>query len=155
MILEITLAIFFILAYLLTLYFIDKSRCKKLIKTLVTQAEGLDLAWVTSQLSTSQSKLPLAKTISQYVVTKTASTLIEKKLTEKVTDIIKPNVEENVLGEKIDLGTDTSKTVVDLAHEVLQSDSKGVISVFGEAEGNTEKDGVDWKVGVGYAKKIK
>ena len=50
---------------------------------------------------------------------------------------------------------DTSKTVVDLAHEVLQSDSKGVISVFGEADGNTERDGVDWKVGVGFAKKIK
>ena len=63
--------------------------------------------------------------------------------------IIEKQVEK--LPEKIDLSAQDNATL--LVDKAMESDSKGLISVYGKIKGGEDKK-VDYEVGVNYIKKL-
>ena len=68
----------------------------------------------------------------------------------KVEQIIESNVEK-VKVDRIDLGAmDNANLLVD---KVMQSEDKGIISVYGKVVGDNEKK-INYEVGLNYIKKL-
>ena len=94
---------------------------------------------VSEFISGNQTTLPLSKTITKVVESKIDS-IIENRLPE-------------IKAEKIDLGSPIIANTI-LAERVLESDSKGLITVYGNVTGGEVKE-VEWEIGANYVHKIK
>ena len=138
-----------ILLYIIGLYAINKNRATELVKDLMRYAQvsidGGDLkkefvkSAVSEFISGNQTTLPLSKTITKVVESKIDS-IIESKVPE-------------IKAEKIDLGSPIIANTI-LAEKVLESDSKGLITVYGNVTGGEVKK-VEWEIGANYVHKIK
>ena len=138
-----------ILLYVIILYFINKNKATELIKDLMRYAQisinGGDLkkefvkSAVSEFISGNQTTLPLSKTVNKIVE-------------NKIDDIIEDKVSE-IKSEKIDLGSPIISNTI-LAERVLESDSKGLITVYGRVTGGEIKK-TEWEIGANYVHKIK
>ena len=90
-------------------------------------------------ISGNQITLPLSKTITKVVESKIDS-IIESRLPE-------------VKAEKIDLSSAMNTNNI-LAERVLESDSKGLITIYGRVTGGEIKK-VEYEIGANYVHKIK
>ena len=123
-----------ILLYVIILYFINKNKATELVKDLMRYAQisinGGDLkkefvkSAVSEFISGNQTTLPLSKTVNKIVE-------------NKIDDIIENKVSE-IKSEKIDLGSPIIANTI-LAERVLESDSKGLITVYGRVTGGEIK----------------
>lgn len=137
-----------ILLYVIILYFINKNKATELVKDLMRYAQisinsgDLKKEFVKSAVSEfisgNQTTLPLSKTITKVVE-------------NKIDDIIESKVSE-IKSEKIDLGSPIVANTI-LAERVLESDSKGLITVYGRITGGEVKK-VEWETGINYIKKL-
>ena len=137
------------LLYIIILYFINKNKATELIKDLMRYAQisinGGDLkkefvkSAVSEFISGNQTTLPLSKTVNKIVE-------------NKIDDIIENKVSE-IKSEKIDLGLPIIANTI-LAERVLESDSNGLITVYGRVTGGEIKK-TEWEVGANYVHKIK
>ena len=137
------------LLYIIILYFINKNKATELIKDLMRYAQisinGGDLkkefvkSAVSEFISGNQTTLPLSKTVNKIVE-------------NKIDDIIENKVSE-IKSEKIDLGSPIIANTI-LAERVLESDSKGLITVYGRVAGGEIKK-TEWEIGANYVHKIK
>ncbi len=137
------------LLYIIILYFINKNKTTELIKDLMRYAQisinGGDLkkefvkSAVSEFISGNQTTLPLSKTVNKIVE-------------NKIDDIIENKVSE-IKSEKIDLGSPIIANTI-LAERVLESDSKGLDTVYGRVTGGEIKK-TEWEVGANYVHKIK
>lgn len=114
-------------------------------------------------------KAPMSKTLIKYFIKygldkfiKTEAVTINKTIAKTIKDTVKSATQTGVeigvatLAENI-LKTEepsTNDTVVELASEVLKSNSEGVISIFGKVMKDGDKPKPDIEVGVGIAKKF-
>ena len=141
--------ILIVLLYIIILYFINKNKATELVKDLMRYAQisinsgDLKKEFVKSAVSEfisgNQTNLPLSKTITKVVENKIDS-IIESSLPE-------------IKAEKIDLGSPIISNTI-LAKRVLESDSKGLITVYGNVTGGEVKK-VEWEIGANYVHKIK
>lgn len=137
------------LLYIIGLYAINKNKANNLVKDLMKYAQininsgDLKKEFVKSAVSEfisgNQTTLPLSKTITKVVESK-IDNIIESKVPE-------------IKSEKIDLGSPIIANTI-LAERVLESDSKGLITVYGNITGGEIKK-VEWKTGLNFIKKIK
>ena len=137
-----------VLLYIIILYFINKNKATELVKDLMRYAQisinGGDLkkefvkSAVSEFISGNQTTLPLSKTITKVVE-------------NKIDNIIESKVPE-IKSEKIDLGSQIIANTI-LAERVLESDSKGLITVYGNVAGGEVKK-VEWEIGANFIKKI-
>ena len=137
------------LLYIIILYFINKNKATELVKDLMRYAQisinGGDLkkefvkSAVSEFISGNQTTLPLSKTVNKIVE-------------NKIDDIIENKVSE-IKSEKIDLGSPIISSTI-LAERVLESDSKGLITVYGRVTGGEIKK-TEWEIGANYVHKIK
>ena len=137
-----------ILLYIIGLYAINKNRATELVKDLMRYAQvsidGGDLkkefvkSAVSEFISGNQTTLPLSKTITKVVENK-IDNIIESKVSE-------------IKSEKIDLGSPIIANTI-LAERVLESDSKGLITVYGRVTGGEVKK-AEWEIGANFIKKI-
>ena len=137
------------LLYIIILYFINKNKATKLVKDLMRYAQisinGGDLkkefvkSAVSEFISGNQTTLPLSKTVNKIVE-------------NKIDDIIENKVSE-IKSEKIDLGPPIIANTI-LAERVLESDSKGLITVYGRVTGGEIKK-TEWEIGANYVHKLK
>ena len=140
--------ILIVLLYIIILYFINKNKATELVKDLMRYAqisinsEYLKKEFVKSAVSEfisgNQTTLPLSKTITKVVENK-IDNIIESKVLE-------------IKSEKIDLGSPIIANTI-LAERVLESDSKGLITVYGNVTGGEVKK-VEWEIGANFIKKI-
>ena len=138
-----------ILLYVIILYFINKNKATELVKDLMRYAQvsinsgDLKKEFVKSAVSEfisgNQTTLPLSKTITKVVE-------------NKIDDIIESKVSE-IKSEKIDLGSPIIANTI-LAERVLESDSKGLITVYGRVAGGGIKK-TEWEIGANYVREIK
>ena len=136
------------LLYIIILYFINKNKATELVKDLMRYAQisinsgDLKKEFVKSAVSEfisgNQTTLPLSKTVNKIVE-------------NKIDDIIENKVSE-IKSEKIDLGSPIIANTI-LAERVLESDSKGLITVYGRVTGGEIKK-TEWEVGANFLKKI-
>ena len=136
------------LLYVIILYFINKNKATELVKDLMKYAQisinGGDLkkefvkSAVSEFISGNQTTLPLSKTITKVVE-------------NKIDNIIESKVPE-VKSEKIDLGSPIIANTI-LAERVLESDSKGLVTVYGRVTGGEVKK-VEYEIGANFIKKI-
>lgn len=137
-----------VLLYVIILYFINKNKATELVKDLMRYAQisinsgDLKKEFVKSAVSEfisgNQTTLPLSKTIT-------------KAVENKIDDIIESKVSE-IKSEKIDLGSPIVANTI-LAERVLESDSKGLVTVYGRVTGGEVKK-VEWETGINYIKKL-
>ena len=137
-----------VLLYIIILYFINKNKATELVKDLMRYAQisinGGDLkkefvkSAVSEFISGNQTTLPLSKTITKVVE-------------NKIDNIIESKVPE-IKSEKIDLGSQIIANTI-LAERVLESDLKGLITVYGNVAGGEVKK-VEWEIGANFIKKI-
>lgn len=140
--------ILIVLLYIVILYFINKNKATELVKDLMRYAQisinGGDLKkeFVKSAVSEfiygNQTNLPLSKTITKIVESK-IDNIIESKVPE-------------IKAEKIDLGSPIIANTI-LAKRVLESDSKGLITVYGNITGGEIKK-VEYETGINFLKKL-
>ena len=138
-----------ILLYIIILYFINKNKATELVKDLMRYAQisinGGDLkkefvkSAVSEFISGNQTTLPLSKTVNKIVENK-IDNIIENKVSE-------------IKSEKIDLSSPIISNTI-LAERVLDSDSKGLITVYGRVTGGEIKK-TEWEIGANYVHKIK
>ena len=136
------------LLYIIILYFINKNKATELVKDLMRYAQistnsgDLKKEFVKSAvlefISGNQTTLPLSKTITKVVE-------------NKIDDIIESKVSE-IKSEKIDLGSPIIANTI-LAERVLESDSKGLVTVYGRVTGGEVKK-VEYEIGANFIKKI-
>ena len=137
-----------ILLYIIGLYAINKNKANNLVKDLMKYAQIIFndnsikkdfVKSVTSELiSDNKSGLPFSKTITKVVENK-IDNIIEEKLPE-------------VKAEKIDLSSAMNTNTI-LAEKVLESDSKGLITIYGRVTGGETKK-VEYEIGISYIKKL-
>ena len=137
------------LLYIIILYFINKNKATELVKDLMRYAQisinGGDLkkefvkSAVSEFISGNQTTLPLSKTVNKIVE-------------NKIDDIIENKVSE-IKSEKIDLSSPIISNTI-LAERVLESDSNGLITVYGRVTGGEIKK-TEWEIGANYVHKIK
>ena len=137
-------------------YFIESGNgCQKLSKALELFNVELD-------------KMPIiTKGIIKLIFTQAKLTkILDNEIVPEINQVVKPQVEKVVakvtdvavekLVEKINLTEEpsTNSEVIEMAKVVASSDKSNILSVIAEAKGNTRKEGVDWNVSAGYAKKF-
>ena len=137
------------LLYIIGLYVINKNKANNLVKDLMKYAQVIFndssvkkdfVKSVTSELiSDNNSGLPFSKTITKVVENK-IDNIIEEKLPE-------------VKAEKIDLSSAMNTNNI-LAERVLESDSKGLITIYGRVTGGEIKK-VEYEAGINYIIKKK
>ena len=133
-----------ILLYIIGLYAINKNKANNLVKDLMKYAQIIFndnsikkdfVKSVTSELiSDNKSGLPFSKTITKVVENK-IDNIIEEKLPE-------------VKAEKIDLSSAMNTNNI-LAERVLESDSKGLITIYGRVTGGEIKN-VEYETGINF-----
>ena len=144
---EILLVIPFSLGYLVTLYLISKQKATKITLELMRYAkEYLDSGDIKKEFVKETTKEILSSTISSLPLSSTVHKVVESK----VEQIIESNVEK-VKAEKIDLGAMENANL--LVDKVMQSEDKGIISVYGKGVGDDDKK-INYEVGVNYIKKL-
>ena len=143
---EIILLLIMILLYFVILYFINKQRAISLISELVKYAEIYIRG---GDLKKSFVKQATSDFISNVTTSAPLTKAVTKVVESKVDKIIEKEVEK--LPEKIDLSAQDNATL--LVDKAMESDSKGLISVYGKIKGGEDKK-VDYEVGVNYIKKL-
>ena len=133
-----------ILLYIIGLYTINKNKANNLVKDLMKYAQVIfndnsikkDFvkSVVSELISDNNSGLPLSKTITKVVKNK-IDNIIEEKLPE-------------VKAEKIDLSSAMNTNHI-LAERVLESDSKGLITIYGRVTGGEIKN-VEYETGINF-----
>ena len=144
---EVLLIIPFLLGYLVTLYFINKNKATKVVLELMKYAkEYLDSGEIKKEFVKETTKEILSSTLSSLPLSSTVNKVVESK----VEQIIESNVEK-VKAEKIDLGAMDNANL--LVEKVMQSEDRGIISVYGKVVGDDEKK-INYEVGLNYIKKL-
>ena len=137
----------FFLAYLVTLYLINKQKATSMIKTLMTFAkDNLDTGAIKKEFVKETAKEIILNSLHVLPFEQTVNKIVESK----VDNIIESNVEK-VKAQPIDLGAMQNANL--LVDKVMTSDDKGLISVYGKVVGDENKK-INYEVGVNYIKKL-
>ena len=139
--------------YIVGVYAINRASAEALIKDLVKVAQlniiggAVKKDFVTSVvgvlLKDTQSPAPLSN-LTTKIIEKQVDSLIEKNV---------PEIKEQF--ERLDLGDKVMANASGLIDNVLVSEEKGIISVYGRLDGSSENTKrVDYSVGVNYIKKL-
>jgi len=125
---------------LIDLYLVKLPFAKTALKWFVEFAMD---KYIESRVPTMNSTIaPVVKEVIRLKTEEAINVGIEKgveKLTEAITATPQPS---------------TNETVVDLAKVILESESKGVVSIFGKVMKEGDKPKPDFEVGVGIARKL-
>lgn len=143
-----------ILIYILVLFCINKSRAEKLISDFMKFAQ--------SNIIGGENKKDFVKFVSKALLEEATakaplSTVVNKVVEAQVDNIIEKNVDKvkeevKQQGQRIDLGA--MENASKLVDRVLVDDSKGIISLYGKAVGDTESKRIDFEVGVNAIYKL-
>ena len=144
---EVLLIIPFLLGYLVTMYLINKQKTIELVKHLMKYAQiYLEKGDLKKQFVTETAKEIIESTVSKAPLSK----VVDKVISNQVENIVESNVAE-IKATPIDLGAMNNANL--LVDKVMESDSKGLISVYGKVVGDNEKK-INYEVGVNYIKKL-
>ena len=144
---EVLLIIPFLLGYLVTMYLINKKKTIELVKHLMKYAQiYLEKGDLKKQFVTETAKEIIESTVSKAPLSK----VVDKVISNQVENIVESNVAE-IKATPIDLGAMNNANL--LVDKVMESDSKGLISVYGKVVGENEKK-INYEVGVNYIKKL-
>lgn len=144
---EVLLIIPFLLGYLVTMYLINKKKTIELVKHLMKYAQiYLEKGDLKKQFVTETAK----EIIESKVPKAPLSKVVDKVISNQVENIVESNVAE-IKSTPIDLGAMNNANL--LVDKVMESDSKGLISVYGKVVGDNEKK-INYEVGVNYIKKL-
>ena len=144
---EALLVIPFLLGYLVTMYLINKKKTIELVKHLMKYAQiYIEKGDLKKQFVTETAKEIIESTVSKAPLSK----VVDKVISNQVENIVESNVAE-IKATPIDLGAMNNANL--LVDKVMESDSKGLISVYGKVVGDNEKK-INYEVGVNYIKKL-
>ena len=144
---EVLLIIPFLLGYLVTMYLINKKRTIELVKHLMKYAQiYIEKGDLKKQFVTETTKEIIESTVSKAPLSK----VVDKVISNQVENIVESNVAE-IKSTPIDLGAMNNANL--LVDKVMESDSKGLISVYGKVVGDSDKK-INYEVGVNYIKKL-
>lgn len=140
--------------YIVGIYAINRVSAEALIRDLMKTAQSMIIGGsnkkefvthvVGALLKDTQSPAPLSS-LTTKIVEKQVDKIIEKNV---------PEIKEQF--ERLDLADKVMANASGLIDNVLVSEEKGIISVYGRLDGSSENTKkVDYSIGVNYLKKIK